>query len=284
MPLYFSTSCLTQKYDFPEILKIYDDLGISNVELGVYLKKIDGLSHLIEGYNFNYIIHHLFPPPDDPIIINLASVNIEILKKSLEQIKRSIDFCVSHNIHLFSFHAGFRGDPDNNFRFNFNNLPKYDKSYDIFRDSILEILNYAEKRNIKIAIENNVLADYNLINSKNNVLLMCKLCEFENLFEEINSNFIGLLLDLGHLKVTAQSLNFNAEEFIIQLKEKIVAIHLHENNSLVDNHEKFEKSDWIIEVSDKYFKNSKIPFVVESIFKNEMELEHLLRVFRNKFL
>ncbi|KKL18955.1 hypothetical protein LCGC14_2470310, partial [marine sediment metagenome] len=92
------------------------------------------------------------------------------------------------------------------------------------------------------------------------------------------------LLDLGHLKVTAQSLNFNAEEFIIQLKEKIVAIHLHENNSLVDNHEKFEKSDWIIEVSDKYFKNSKIPFVVESIFKNEMELEHLLRVFRNKFL
>ena len=276
MSPYVSTSCLGNKYDFSQILDIYDEFGIKNVELGVCEDYGMDAVKLLEKHDFNYVVHHYFPPPKKSFIINLASQDKQILGKSIDQIKKSIDFCADFDINFFSFHAGFRADPDINLKFNFDNITEYETSFSIFKESIEKIVDHAERRNVKVAIENNVLSEYNLVKGQNKLLLMCESWEFERLFEEIRSKNLGVLLDIGHLKVTANLLKFDANEFIYKLKDKIFAVHIHENNGRVDEHICPTEGDWSLGVVDSYFRNSEIPIVLECKCNNEKELKNAL--------
>ena len=276
MPIYVSTSCLGNKYNFSQILDVYSKLGIKNIELGICKDSTLDVAKLLKKQDFNYIVHHYFPPAKEPFIINLASQDKQILRKSIDQVKKSIDFCADFNINFFSFHAGFRVDPDINLKFKFNNIPEYEKSFNTFKESVEKIVDYAKIRDVKIAIENNVLSEYNLIDGRNELLLMCELWEFERLFEEITSKNLGVLLDIGHLKVTSNLLKFDADEFIYKLKDKTFAVHVHENNGRVDEHRCLKEGDWSLSIVNSYFKNIDIPIVLECKCNDEKELEKVL--------
>jgi len=251
---------------------LFEKLNIKNVEIGVWREDGKDYKKFFKNHNFNFIIHHYFPPPKKPFIINLASQNKKILGKSINQIKKSTDFCSNLNINLFSFHAGFRVDPDINLKFNFNNIPDYEKSFNIFKNSVQEIVKYAEEKNVRVAIENNVVSEYNLINGENKLLLMAELWEFKRLFREIPSENLGILLDFGHLKVNSHLLNFDRNKFIEGLKDKVFAVHIHENNGRIDQHRKLRKDSWCFKVINKYFKNKETPLVMEGKYSNIEEL------------
>lgn len=280
MSIYASTSCLSNKYDFPQILDVYSKLGIKNVELGICKDSTLDVAKLLKKHDFNYIVHHYFPPPTESFIVNLASQSKQILRKSMDQMKKSVDFCADFNINFFSFHAGFRVDPDINLKFNFNNIPEYENSFNTFKESVVKIVDYAERRSVKVAIENNVLSEYNLIDGRNKLLLMCELWEFERLFTEITSKNLGVLLDIGHLKVTSNLLKFDANKFIYKLKNKVFAIHVHENNGRVDEHRCLVEGDWSLAIVNSYFKNKGIPIVLECKCNDEKELENGLMLLK----
>lgn len=267
--MYYSTSCLSDRYGLSQILDIYNDRGIKNVELGV-CNEPDIELNILKNYDFNYIVHHYFPPPKYPFIINLASQNEQILNKSLFQIIKSIDFCADFGINLFSFHAGFRIDPDLNFKFTPENIPDYETSFNTFKESVVEIVDYAERSGVIVAVENNVIQDNNLVDGQNKLLLMCELWEFERLFNEISSDNLGILLDIGHLKVSSNVLQFDSEEFISKLKDKTFAVHIHENNGKVDEHRCIKKGDWSFDIVDRYFKNNDIPVILEFSLVNSV--------------
>ena len=87
--------------------------------------------------------------------------------------------------------------------------------------------------------------------------------DFEKLWERIPSENVGVLLDLGHLKVTSHWLGFDKYQFVERLKDRVFAIHLHENNGQLDEHKELDKTSWCFEViGRKCF--SGIPIVVES--------------------
>ena len=278
---YYSTTSLSKAYSFQEILDIYDQFGVENVELGVCLDQKLNAKLLIKKYNFNYIIHHLFPPPKDNFIINLSSANSIILKKSIAQVKKTIDFCEDNDVKLFSFHSGFRSDPNSQFKFNFTKITDYETSFNIFSNSLQEILTYSEERNVKIAIENNVLADYNMTEGRNDILLMCELWEFQKLFRNSNLKKVGLLIDLGHLKVTAKSLNFDPEEFINSLKDRIIGLHVHDNNGVRDQHICINEGDWTLDILKKYFNHDDIPIINECTIQNKQHFEKFYEFFSN---
>ncbi len=280
MRIFISTSCLINKYNFLKILDIYNELGIQNVELGFLINHNENLVKLLKQYNFNYIVHHYFPPAKEPFIINLASQNKQILQKSIDQMIKSIDFCNDFNIKIFSFHAGFRVDPDINLKFDLNNITEYQISFNTFKESVLKIANYARGKNIKVAIENNVLSKYNLVEGRNKLLLMCEAWEFEKLFQEIKPENLGILLDLGHLKVTSNLLKFNANNFIENLKNKIYLVHIHESDGEVDEHRCIKKGDWSIKVVQKYFKRLDIPVVLECKCNSKKELFNSLKILK----
>ncbi len=276
MSIYVSTSCLSKLYTFSQILDVYSKLGITNVELGVCNDSTWDLTKRIKKYGFNYIIHHYFPPPQKPFIINLASQDKQILKKSINQMTKSIDFCADFNINFFSFHAGFRVDPDIDLKFSFSSIPEYENSFNIFKESVEKIVDYANRKSVKVAIENNVLSEYNLVDGRNKLLLMCELWEFERLFDEIASKNLGVLLDIGHLKVTSNLLEFDANRFIAELKDKTFVVHVHENNGRLDEHRCLRKGDWSLDIVNRYFKSKDIPIVLECKCNNEKELENAL--------
>jgi sugar phosphate isomerase/epimerase len=259
--MYCSTICLSSKYDFSNTLNIYDKLGIKNIELGHCKGPVD--LNILKKHDFKYTVHNYFPPPEKPFIINLASQDKLIREESIIQIKKSIDFCTDYNINLFSFHAGFRIDPDMKLKFNPSNIPEYETSYNTFKESVAEIVDYAERINVKVAVENSALSEYNLVDGQNKLLLMCELYEFERLFNEVNSGNLGVLLDIGHLKLSSNLLHLNADEFIYKLKDKIFAVHIHENNGRVDEHRLIKEGDWSLSLLGKYFKNSDIPAILE---------------------
>lgn len=279
MLVYVSTACLSNKYSFSQILDVCSKLGIKNIELGVSKTPNIDLS-VLKKYAFNYIVHHYFPLAKETFIVNLASQNKQIIRRSIDQMKRSIDFCVDFNISFFSFHAGFRVDPDINLKFNFNNIAEYENSFKTFKESVEKIVNYAERRDMKVAIENNVLSEYNLIDGQNKLLLMCELWEFERLFDEIRAKNLGVLLDIGHLKVTSNLLKFDTNEFIYKLKDKIFAVHIHENNGIVDEHRCPKKGDWSLDIVNNYFKNKGVPIVLECKCNDEKELENALMLLK----
>lgn len=281
MKIYVSTSCLISKCNFLKVLDIYNELGIRNVELGVFTDHNRSVVKLLKQYNFNYIVHHYFPPAKEPFIINLASQNKQILQKSIDQIIKSIDFCNDFNIKIFSFHAGFRVDPDMNLKFDLSNITEYQTSFNTFKESVLKISDYAERKDVKLAIENNVLSKYNLVDGRNKLLLMCEAWEFEKLFQEIKSENLGILLDLGHLKVTSNLLKFNANNFIKNFKNKIYLVHIHENDGEVDEHKCIKKGDWSLKVVQKYFKSLEdIPFVLECKCNSKKELNNSLKILK----
>ena len=280
MPIYVSTSCLSSKYNFSQILDIYTKSGIKNVELGICKDSTLDVTKILKKYNFNYIVHHYFLPPKEPFIVNLASQSKQILEKSIDQMIKSIDFCADFDINFFSFHAGFRADPDINLKFSFNNIPEYENSFNTFKESVKKIADYAEKRSVKVAIENNVLSEYNLIDGQNKLLLMCELWEFKRLFDEITSKNLGVLLDIGHLKVTSNLLKFDADEFIYKLKDKIFAVHIHENDGRMDEHRCLKEGDWSLGIVNSYFKNKDVPIVLECKCNDEKELENTLMLLR----
>ena len=135
MTVYISTSCLANGRNIFHVLDIYSRADLTNIELGVSHDYIDGFSSTrFKKYNFNAIVHHYFPPPKKSLILNLASQDPVILKRSKYQIKESIEFCHSTGAELLTFHAGFRVDPDDKLRFSQEQpIPPYEKALSVMQ-------------------------------------------------------------------------------------------------------------------------------------------------------
>jgi sugar phosphate isomerase/epimerase len=264
MPVYASTSCLANNSDVFDVLETYSRAGLRRVELGSRHEYSNRISpDAFRQYNFDYLIHNYFPPPEKPVILNLASQNPVILRQSLLHVRRAIDFCHSLDTELFTFHAGFCLDPDERLRFPREHPFNYEASFSTFVESVIEMKCYAQQKGIRIAIENNVLAECNLVNSHDQFLLLCRAEEFERLWDEVQSDNVGILLDLGHLKVTSHWLQFDKYEFVDRIRDRVFAFHLHDNSGQIDEHAKLDETSWCWQViSDRCFDG--LPVILES--------------------
>jgi sugar phosphate isomerase/epimerase len=116
--------------------------------------------------------------------------------------------------------------------------------WDILHKSLNELKPYALKYNIKIALEN-----YN--NDE------CK--EIKKLLFEYDSNFLGFCYDSGHGNIG------NGLEALKELKDRLISIHLHDNDGITDYHKYFFSGtvDW-----DELAK-----ILVKSSYKKEINME-----------
>ena len=153
------------------ILETYAKADLRNIELNAAptvtsFEYIDDLPPIkFKQYNFNFIAHHLFPPLKEPFTSNLASQNPVILKRSKDQVKKSIEFCHSLGIELLTFHGGFRFDPDDKRQFCEDEvatpedqaITPYERAFNTLIESVDEINSYAQQMGVKVAIENRPL-------------------------------------------------------------------------------------------------------------------------------
>lgn len=252
MQVFVSTTSLADGKKATRVVEEYLRAGMVNIELGSNHNYEEDLITLLKNKKANYIVHNYFPPARDEIVLNLASLDAEILRKSKEQMKRSIKFCREIDAKLYSFHPGFLSDPEKrnpvagvrNYDFNFSRekSASYDKAYLVFIENVHEIVSFAQEHGVKIACENAGSV------GKNQFLLMSRPEEFEKIFTEIRNENFGLLLDLGHLNLAANANKFDKFMFVDKLKSRIMGIHIHDNNGIEDEHLSLSEDSWALAV------------------------------------
>ncbi len=227
--IFVSTSCLGGSRDLQEILKCYDACGIENMELSGGLNYADDLESSLKRYShLNFIIHNYFPPARAPFIMNLAAQDDSIREKSIELCKTAIDLCAHLKPRLYSFHPGFRVEKTlgSSFEIDGRMLVSYEDAFCKFAKSVEEISEHAKSKGVNIALEN--------LEHKNDAYMMTRPEEFVRFLKIFPE--VGVLLDLGHLKIASRKLNFEPLNFLRVVRESIVEVHIHENNGAKDLH------------------------------------------------
>lgn len=258
--IYISTGAFRTK-NLNELLKIADANGINNIELSSGLEFNEDVLELVMKYKrrgFKFLIHNYFPTPKIPFVLNLASINKDIISKSIKLCMYAIDMASMLESEFYSVHAGFAfdGNPSDlgsssQMELSRNNL---DICKSIFIENMRKISQYGEEKGVKIAIENNAFASFALTDNKNEMYLCVSYEDFDNILKGISSDNVYVLLDLAHLKLASNVLNISSAEFIKNLQNKIIAAHISDNDGLIDTNDMIIP-DTEVTKQVKYFKD-----------------------------
>ena len=273
MTIYISTGGFSKKSaDFA--ISNLERYGFKNIELsgGLYKKN---LFNLIKNKKLNFQIHNYFPPPKVPFVLNLASLNKRIYKKSLNLVLNGIKLSHRLGSGFYSFHAGFLCDfsqSDLGNKIKKKKLNPREICKKIFIKRVSLVAKYASKLDIKIMIENNVITKNNLKEFGNNPFLMTDPVECKEILKKLPKN-VGILIDVAHLKVSSRTLKFNPKNMFIDCKKRIFGYHLSDNNGKKDTNNSFTKKSWFWKYLDRSIKYFSIEVYNTSFIK-------LLKIFK----
>lgn len=202
-----------------------------------------------ESIKIKRFAHNYFPAPKIPFVINLASSNEKIRKRSVDHCIQGLQLTKKCGAPFFSAHAGFCIDPDPEQLGNplDVNIPiNRDLNWELFIFSLKEILREAKKLDISFLVENNVTTEFNIRDDGQEVLLCSRPEEIVRLIKEINSPELGLLLDTAHLKVSSKALNFSLKNSMRHVMPYVRCIHHSDNDGNRDTNDSITQDYWFL--------------------------------------
>ncbi len=279
--IYLSTGSFTTS-SLGEIIETCDKINFHNLELSSGLPWSKGLTEEVEfaKKKCNLLIHNYFPPPKEPFVLNLAAKNPDILQLSIDHCKRAITLCEEVGASFYSVHSGFAFEVESSrLGRKLSNAPRYSivEAKKIFIDSLQTLTEFGTSKKVRVAIENNVVAPINLIDGKNLLLLGATAEELLEIYESVNSNNFGILIDVGHLKVTSNALQFDKANFLHQIENHITAFHLNDNDGTFDSNQIFDEGVWFIPEIRRYPHHKK---VIESYKLSIEQLKQIITLVR----
>jgi sugar phosphate isomerase/epimerase len=195
-------------------------------------------------------VHNYFPPPANPFVLNLASNDAAIAEQSMRHVRTAMNLAVLLRNPVYSFHAGFRINPqviDLGRKLGRYNLTERDTALELFGERVTTLAEEARREGVTLLIENNVLNLANLAVYGEDPLLLTHSDEIASFMGSMPSN-VGLLLDVAHLKVSAESLEFNLIHAHENLKKWIRGYHLSDNDGTADSNERVHSDSWFWKV------------------------------------
>ncbi len=234
--IYISSSCIQN-------IKIKDSVeqlalnGFKNIELSggthYYEGFEDDLLELKDKYKLNYRCHNYFPPPKEHFVVNLASLDENIYKKSINHIKKAISLSKILGSSKYGFHAGFLIDINKNEigkKISKGNFYNREKAINKFNLAYETIQNFTD--GVDLYIENNVLSKTNFETfNGSNAFMLTNFSEYKSLKENIDFN---LLFDVAHLKVSVTTLGLNWEDEFTNMINASNYIHISDNDGFHD--------------------------------------------------
>lgn len=194
----------------------------------------------------SFQVHNYFPPPADPFVLNLGSLDSQVGDRSVAHVEQALRWCAALGADRYSFHAGFLLDPkvdELGKRIPSRSLFGRDECIEVFVSRVSRLAQLAEKAGVALMIENNVLSARNAQEFSANPLLMCDPQECHEIMAKLPSS-VGQLIDVAHLKVSANSLNFDPVQMFDVCHDRITAYHLSDNNGLEDSNQQFAEDAW----------------------------------------
>lgn len=229
--------------------KLLNDLNIWDIELssGIYDKNFESKVKklILEGNNISF--HNYYPRPEIDFVLNLGSRKKEILDRSHNHCINAIKVASKLNIKYYSVHAGFCIDPlpsslgGDVGGYSVNSL---NETRETFLNEIYALSKIASEYNVNLLVENNVTSKTTFSKYKGKkVLLMSDLEDTITLLNEMPKE-VGWLCDVAHLKVSANSFNYDPLELLQNNSKHIMGFHLSDNNGLEDTNDPFNRMSW----------------------------------------
>jgi len=251
--IYVSSSCVKHEKIVDSVRELARS-GFINIELSGGTKYYEGyeedLLELKEKYNLNYLMHNYFPPPEEDFILNLASLNDEIYHKTIDHYEKAISLSKKLCSKKFSFHAGYFIDiipAEIGRKISFSPLFDKKKAIERFCEGYNFLKNKAE--DIELYIENNIFSYTNFKTFKGQCPFM--LTDYRG-YEELKSYIdFKLLLDVGHLKVSANSLELDFDMELDKMISISDYIHLSDNDGLNDSNSEIKKDGNVYNILGK---------------------------------
>lgn len=265
--VYVSTSAF-EFGSLPEVINHALAIGLQHIELGANVHCPPDVENLLlamrEKHDIRFLIHNYFPPPENHFVLNLASPDNDIRKASLDLCRKAIELCARIESPFYSFHAGFcfHARPEN-LGARQSHLPRFSKqtARPFFMDSLLRLCDHAQKHGMNLAVENNVVTPQNRGSQGDDLYFGAIAEELFEIIDKVDSERLFALLDMGHLNVTARTLGVEPTLFVKLLASKIAALHLSDNDGMVDSHEAIRMDSWFWPLLD--FMPPAAPWIIE---------------------
>lgn len=249
--VYISTAAFETR-DLDAILRTCADHGIKALELGdVASFDLSQLGRRAQPSRF--LVHNYFPPPPAPFLLNLASRDPDVLARSRAHCRTAIDLSRTLGGGVYAAHAGYAADlppellgrPDLQAAIPPESLAPREEAYAILVESAQELARYGESRGVAFLIENHSLgAAAGPIGRR--LLPMVEPSELLALCRDVDEPSFGLLVDVGHLNVSASAAGFDARAALDALVPHVRALHLSDNDGETDLHRPFGDDAWFL--------------------------------------
>jgi sugar phosphate isomerase/epimerase len=197
---------------FPLMLERLDELNVHYVELiddGLHIldeKRVEALNHMSGRFNIEYTIHAPFSD------LNIATTDSKLRRFILKRMEKSLQYAHQLDCKLWVFHPGHHSA-----------ISSFYPSMDWYTNlqSVKTLLQLSRKYNVKIGMEN-IPGIF--------PTLLVNLDDFSRFFKELGED-VGIVLDVGHANV-----NGNVRIFMDKFRDRIVHIHVSDNDGKKDLH------------------------------------------------
>lgn len=202
--------CLSEP--FPSLLKRLSEVDVKHVELtdeGLHTlnkRRVKDLKEVAKSHNLDLVVHAPWAG------INIAVPSPVLRRTILKRLEKSIVYASQLGCRLWLFHPGSKTGLSHIYP---------GKDWQLNLDSIRILLRVARREDVEIAIENNPEPYPNLMKSVE---------DFHRFYEDLNED-IGLVLDVAHA-----NLNRQIQDFLKQFSQKIIHMHVSDNDGTNDLH------------------------------------------------
>jgi sugar phosphate isomerase/epimerase len=197
---------------FPHLLKYLGEVDVNHVEIpdeGLHAlnqRRVRSLKETAKAKNLDLIVHAPWAG------VNIAVPNPALRRAVLKRLKKSISYAKQLDCRLWLFHPGSKTALSHIYP---------GKDWQLNLKSVRALLRAARREGVEVAIENIPEPYPNLMKST---------ADFQRFYEELDDN-IGMVLDVAHA-----NLNGQIQDFMKQFHERIVHMHVSDNDGTNDLH------------------------------------------------
>jgi sugar phosphate isomerase/epimerase len=242
---------------FHSLLKHLQEVDVRHVEIvdegshALNNRRIKSLKKMTEAHDLDFVVHAPFAG------INIAVPSPVLRRTILKRLEKSIFYAGQLDCRLWLFHPGLQTGVSHFYP---------GRDWQLNLDSVRTLLKIGRKEGVEIAIEN-VPEPFPFV--------MKNVQDFSRFYNELDDD-IGMVLDVAHA-----NLNRQIQDFIRQFSEKIVHMHVSDNDGAHDLHLGIGYGSINWETVAKEIKKAKYSNVImlESIEYVEESLQTLRKLF-----